>query len=344
MYKVDIQNKSLLRLQDVQYADLKIRERFDIQEWIAKDPSILGESLLIIQKEFELPSGIRLDLLALDKNGNLVIIELKRDNSGKNTEWQAIKYASYCSTMTPERIVSIYSTYKKISAHDAEIEINAFIDTDISEINSEQRIILVSKDFHSDVASAVLWLRDYDLNIKCIRLRPFIDTDGDLFITPDVIIPLPEAKDYINSKEARQREAKNLITQRTLYSVDQSDHDHEILSNLLKGSLTRDSDLTPRLIEFLKLLATDDRFFPREEIKKLLFESGYGSDIGHTGRLLSTISQFVTKPANSHLRQIIEFQANEMAGERKEAYRIKSNYITLVKDVLNDVCPTPLIQ
>lgn len=53
----------------------------------------------------------RLDLLALDKEGNLVIIENKLDDSGRDVVWQALKYASYCSTLTKEEIIRIFQEY-----------------------------------------------------------------------------------------------------------------------------------------------------------------------------------------------------------------------------------------
>ncbi len=74
MYKVDTEGKRIFKLSPRTFAELRLRERFDIQEWLAKSPEILGEDLLIISKEFVLPSGIRLDLLAVDKKGNLVVI------------------------------------------------------------------------------------------------------------------------------------------------------------------------------------------------------------------------------------------------------------------------------
>ena len=71
------------------------------------------EDLLIIQKEFNRfdKTKERLDLLAIDKNGNLVIIENKLDDSGKDVTWQALKYVSYCSTLTKNEIISIYQEY-----------------------------------------------------------------------------------------------------------------------------------------------------------------------------------------------------------------------------------------
>jgi hypothetical protein len=50
MYRVQIEKKQLTKLPLVSFADLGLKERFDIQEWIANEPSILGENLLIIAK------------------------------------------------------------------------------------------------------------------------------------------------------------------------------------------------------------------------------------------------------------------------------------------------------
>ena len=205
MYKVDIVNKKLIALSATEFASLGLKERFDIQEWIEKTPSILGEDLLVIGKEVILPSGRRLDLLCIDKSSSLVIIELKRDDSGSSVEWQAIKYASYCSNYLSDEIYQIYATYKNITEYDAQQEIEEFIENDIDNLNKSQRIILVSKEFNSEVISAVLWLRDFGVNIQCTRLSPYVDSDNKIFINPETIIPLPEARDYIEKKEIKQR-------------------------------------------------------------------------------------------------------------------------------------------
>jgi Endonuclease NucS len=207
MYRVDIKSKSLVALKPTSFSDLALRERFDIQEWIEKTPDILGEDLLVLGKEVTLPSGKRLDLLCIDRQGGLVIVELKRDDSGSSVEWQAIKYASYCSKLLPEEIFKQYAAYLGKSDAEAEKAIEEFIDTDIDALNREQRIILASRQFNSEVISAVLWLREYGLDIQCTRLAPYLDLDGELFIKPETIIPLPEAKDYIERKEFKQRVA-----------------------------------------------------------------------------------------------------------------------------------------
>ncbi|MFZ6017101.1 MAG: hypothetical protein ACOYU0_05750 [Nitrospirota bacterium] len=56
-------------------------ERQDLEKWIESYPELLGEDILILTTEYDRfdKTSERLDLLALDKEGNLVIIELKRD-------------------------------------------------------------------------------------------------------------------------------------------------------------------------------------------------------------------------------------------------------------------------
>ena len=97
MYKIDKESNSIQLLEKQSFSSSGFRERENLQEWIAKQPDVLGEDLLIIQKEFRgfNETQERLDLLALDKQGALVVIENKLDDSGKDVTWQALKYASY---------------------------------------------------------------------------------------------------------------------------------------------------------------------------------------------------------------------------------------------------------
>ena len=332
MFKVDKKAKRLIKLTPKKFSELGVLERFDIQEWIEKTPDILGEELLIIAKELPLPSGIRLDLLAIDKKANLVIIELKRDESGGDVEWQAIKYASYCSNFIPDDIFSYYAQYLQSDTDDAQLKIEEFVDEELDSLNQRQRLILVAKDFHSDIVSAVLWLRDYEIEIKCVRLRPYVDSDSDLFLTPDIIIPLPEAKDYVERKEVKQKVAKTPL--RSSFSLEKGDFDEAELGQRLRATLTRPTDLTPRFICLLEILLSENKVFGREEVKQKLFAKGIGSDIGQTGRYLSNLSQFLTKKSNPHLRQLIEFVTGGEHGETKDNYLIRVEYRVLVQKAL----------
>lgn len=90
-------------------------ERSDIEEWIASSPDVLGEDLLVLKTEHIIPDNkLRIDILALDTNGNIVVVELKRDWSGSGLDWQAIKYASYCQKLTVERLCQLLAERENI--------------------------------------------------------------------------------------------------------------------------------------------------------------------------------------------------------------------------------------
>lgn len=92
MYRLNTKDNVLEKIQETSFKENNIMERNNIEEWIRKDPSILGEDLMIIAHEYDkFEVNERLDLLALDKEGSLVIIEVKRDNTGGNVDFQALK-------------------------------------------------------------------------------------------------------------------------------------------------------------------------------------------------------------------------------------------------------------
>ena len=205
MYKINKVSNSIQQLKKMSFSSLGFRERDHLQEWIAKQPDVLGEELLIIQKEF---SGFedtheRLDLLALDKHGALVIIENKLDDSGKDVTWQAMKYASYCSGLTKSNITEIFQNYldsndKGANAQERLVEFMDGIDYEEMQLNKgiSQRIILIAAKFRKEVTSTVLWLMNYKVRLQCFRATPYAMGE-ELFLNVEQIIPTQDAEDYM---------------------------------------------------------------------------------------------------------------------------------------------------
>ena len=216
LFRIDPSTHESEEVQEVDFTHLGFRERRNIQEWIAANPGILGEELLVIGKEF---SGFdrtneRLDLLAVDVDGRLVVIELKRDDSGADAHWQAIKYASYLHNASPEVIVRMLADHETVSEEVAEGKLLRHLHADDTTIlNNDQRIILASHRFAPEVTSAALWLNEKapgENLITCIQLTPYQDVKTEsLYIQANTIIPVPGAEDYrvvIGSRQERQEE------------------------------------------------------------------------------------------------------------------------------------------
>ncbi|HCH5140979.1 TPA: DUF4268 domain-containing protein [Vibrio parahaemolyticus] len=235
MFTVNHQTNRISPVKTKKFSELGFSERKHLQEWLAHQPDALGEELLIIQKEFDGfdDTRERLDLLALDKNGNLVIIENKLDDSGRDVVWQALKYASYCASLTKGQIVDIYQQYLDRyeplqgerdllnQPQNAVQRICEFLDApDLDEIKlnlgNSQRLMLVAANFRKEVTSTVLWLLGQGLSIQCFKVTPYA-LDEQLLINIDQIIPTPEAKELmigINAKEAEEKTTEVVLKNR----------------------------------------------------------------------------------------------------------------------------------
>jgi len=239
MFTVNHQTNRISPVRTKKFSELGFTERKHLQEWLAHEPSALGEELLIIQKEFDGfdDTRERLDLLALDKDGNLVIIENKLDDSGRDVVWQALKYASYCASLTKAQIVEIYQQYldryepvtgevdllnaPTSAALSASQRICEFLDApDLDELKlnlgNSQRIMLVAANFRKEVTSTALWLLGQGISIACFKITPY-SLGEQLLINIDQIIPTPEAKELmigINAKEAEEKTTEVVLKNR----------------------------------------------------------------------------------------------------------------------------------
>lgn len=222
MYLINKEHNSINKIPEKSFSELGFKERKHLQEWLAKNPEALDEELLIIQKEFQgfNDTNERLDLLALDKQGNLVIIENKLDDTGKDVTWQVLKYASYCSSLSKSQITKIFQDYlnKNNNNANAEQKLKDFFDNeDYEEISlnkgQTQRIILVAANFRKEVTSTVLWLLNYKLRIQCFKICPY-ELHNQLFLKIEQIIPMKGNEDYIISMAEKTQD--DIITQEEL--------------------------------------------------------------------------------------------------------------------------------
>ena len=185
----------------------------ELRRLLRDQPGVLEEGLFIIAEEFsnwQDPSR-SIDLLGLDESGRLVVIELKRTQSGDHSELQAIRYAAMVSNMTLEDVIDAHRRYlgKRSRQDDAQIRILTHLgvaeESDAVIQTEYPRIILASAGFSRELTTSVLWLNDSGLRISCIRLRLYRNGE-EILIDADQVIPLPEAADYLVRVKAREGE------------------------------------------------------------------------------------------------------------------------------------------
>lgn len=214
----EITKDEIRTVEETNFSAAGVRERTDLQRLLRERINIVSPDTLVIAEEFGdwEDSRRRIDLLGLDKSANLVVIELKRTEDGGHMELQALRYAAMISTMTFDKVVDAYAIYlgKLGREGDAKSLVLDFLEWD--EPNDEEfaqdvRVILVSGEFSKEITGTVMWLNDYGLDIRCIRLKPY-NLDGRTLIDIQQIVPLPEAARYqvqLREKEHKKRESRS---------------------------------------------------------------------------------------------------------------------------------------
>ena len=213
MLKIDRNSKNLTRLDTPTLRESSITERYDLQECIANSPDAffaeMGEELFLIGTEIMPSTDVadRIDLLAIDRAGKVVVIELKR-GSKKLQILQAISYAGMISQWSSDHLL------EKLSDQQQE-ELESFLaEGELDQINSSQRIILIAEGFDYALLAGTQWLcEQHDVDIICCRIAMATDVDGQSeYLACSTVYPPKELVEHArtrgSSKRSRSRRQK----------------------------------------------------------------------------------------------------------------------------------------
>jgi len=240
----NINSKTAMKIESVTFSDLDMRED-DVEEILRNSIDMLcneEESMLIVGQQVENEKHGRSDLTAIDHEGNIVLVEIKRDkrdiqNRKEAFEFQAIRYAaSYATIESVEDIVKkVYAPYIERNRQEYELgeltpyelgirKINEFLRDNNAEniFNEKQRIILVASDYDEQTLSAVAWLNSNNVDISCFKLIPY-KINNDLFINAEKILPLTDYDDFYVSlmdKASPKLKQHNKTVRRILPKID----------------------------------------------------------------------------------------------------------------------------
>ncbi|QOI99905.1 MAG: DUF4268 domain-containing protein [Phycisphaeraceae bacterium] len=185
-----------------------------MQRLLRVNIGVVAPDVLVIAEEFgEWDHGRRrIDLLGVDEEANLVVIELKRGEDGEYMDLQAIRYAAMVSGMTFARAAQVHQAFldRTSPGLDAKSELLKHLgwaEPREDDFAKDVRLVLVSGDFSKELTTAVLWLNERGMDIRCVRMKPYAN-GGETIVDVQQVVPLPEAEDYmvqVREKEQAQR-------------------------------------------------------------------------------------------------------------------------------------------
>lgn len=203
----------------------QLRERQDLQRLLKQDIGVISDDLLVIAEEFGDwdDSSRRIDLLAVDCDANLVVIELKRTSDGGHMELQAIRYAAMVSAMTFAQACEAFAKYLQDNRIDrnAQEELLGFLgweEPNEEDFGRDVQIVLASADFSKEITTAVIWLNQRGLDIKCFKLG-LHDFDGRTIVDIQQVIPLPEAESFQVRVKEKVSAARSARAQKTPWNM-----------------------------------------------------------------------------------------------------------------------------
>lgn len=301
-------------------------EPYDLEPWLASNPEIIGTGIMIIGRQVMTRSG-PIDLLAIDKSGNTVIIEIKRAELPRESLAQAIDYASNVAEWTAEKLSEVCFGYKQMTLQDAFNEAFPDIDLEPVNLNSTQRIILVGFSIEASLERMIEWLSDsYAVNANAVVLSYIKTKGGEELLTKTSII----------SEEMEQERTRKQKKFEIPMSDDPGTHDVQGLKQLLLAYLSRDKVTNRRMRDILFPALLKTRLVSRDQLKKAFVDFDPSYDESKVGYYLTLVSSQLGMKKNDFLRQVVAYEYPRHHWE-KDNFAIRPEHRELVKETLEQL-------
>ena len=306
-------------------ADNGRKETEHLEKWIKTKPEILGNDILIIGEQVYTKSG-PLDFLGIDNNGNLVIVELKRDKLARVVLAQAIDYASDLASWDIDKISEVCIAYTGNNLEDHLTANFDNIEIDDITINQSQRLLLVGFSIEESLSRMIEWLSsNFDLAINAVVLNYVKTSNGAEMLSRTVTIPEEIAKEKSNKKKFK-----------IAMSDEPGEYEIDKLKELLKNYFKRSNYSSNRIKNVLLPALLNKKTLTRNQLKKEFVKKEEADDESQAGYFIALISNQLGHAKKDYLRQIISYEYPDNHWT-KDNFSLRDGYKELVEELLNEL-------
>ena len=151
-----------------------------LEQYLEKDPSLLGDRLLVIGRQVKTPHGKLIDLLAMDGEGNLHVLELKRDKTPRDVVAQVLDYGSWVSTLDRDSIIDLANHHLSGIEFEAAFE-DVFGTSAPDELNATLQLTVVATDLDPGSERIVTYLRTFGVPVNAVFFS-YLEDDGRRYL------------------------------------------------------------------------------------------------------------------------------------------------------------------
>jgi len=180
-----------------------------LEDILANNISILDQNLLLIGRQVSTAYGKYIDLLAMNASGELIVIELKRDETPREVVAQLLDYGSWVRELEDEDIAEIFAAYLQ-KHHPAQAMTSlddAFCDRFgvkkmPESLNSNHELVVVASELDDSTERIVGYLADeYGVAINAMYFRFFKDNGNEYLSRVWLIDPDEADKKVTKARE-----------------------------------------------------------------------------------------------------------------------------------------------
>lgn len=183
----------------------RLQRESRLEEFLESDPTLISDEVLIIGRQVTTGYGKQIDLLALNADGQVVVIELKRDRTPRDVIAQLLDYGSWIQGLSYDDVVDLYEGYAGSPEGDGSeprLE-KAFTDqfgtTPPDTLNESHQLVVVASELDPSTERIVNYLTDeYAVPINAVFFRYF--SDGDREYLTRTWLKDPQRMDAIESR------------------------------------------------------------------------------------------------------------------------------------------------
>ena len=151
-----------------------------LEKMLSEDPSISGIDLLIVGRQVRTSYGGYIDLLALDGDGRVHVLELKRDRTPRDVVAQALDYGSWVQGLGAGDLEQIYRNHHADQADLGEAFAERFGSPLPNVVNADQQFTIIASELDPTSDRIVEFLAEsYGVPINAVFFRHFKDDDRD---------------------------------------------------------------------------------------------------------------------------------------------------------------------
>lgn len=154
--------------------DSRLVSEQELEDFIFNDISVLNEDWILLGRQVITDFGGRIDLLCLDRDGDTVIVELKRDLTPREVTAQALDYASCVSSFGSEKLAEIFARdikFEKTLLEEYRQRFGTELEED--EINTATKMVIVASQMDASTERIIDYLRSFGININVLFFSVF---------------------------------------------------------------------------------------------------------------------------------------------------------------------------